>query len=105
MEREPELLKKLWKNRERFAHGLAALGVVTGVSETPIVPVMLGRSEKALRASGKLFDYGIYATAVRPPSVPEGAARIRATVTAAHSSGDIDTALAVFGRLKQEGYL
>ena len=105
MEREPRLLKTLWKNREHFVHGLAALGVVTGISETPIVPIMLGESEKALRASSKLFDYGIYATAVRPPSVPEGAARIRATVTAAHSSGDIDTALAVFGRLKQEGYL
>jgi 7-keto-8-aminopelargonate synthetase-like enzyme len=86
-------------------HGLAALGAITGISETPIVPVILGESEKALRASSRLFDYGIYATAVRPPSVPEGAARIRATVTAAHSSDDIDTALAMFGRLKQEGYL
>ena len=105
MEREPELLKTLWKNRERLVHGLAALGAITGISETPIVPVILGESEKALRASSRLFDYGIYATAVRPPSVPEGAARIRATVTAAHSSDDIDTALAMFGRLKQEGYL
>jgi len=105
MEREPELLKTLWKNRERLVSGLAALGAVTGISESPIVPVMLGESEKALRASSRLFDYGIYATAVRPPSVPEGVARIRATVTAAHTSDDIDTALAVFGRLKQEGYL
>jgi 8-amino-7-oxononanoate synthase len=104
MEREPGLLKTLWENRRRFVHGLNALGVITGISETPIVPVMLGVSEKALRASGRLFDYGIYATAVRPPSVPEGSARIRATVTAAHSFDDIDTALAVFGRLKQEGY-
>jgi 8-amino-7-oxononanoate synthase len=105
MDREPELLKTLWKNRERFVQGLAALGVVTGISETPIIPVIIGESEKALRASDRLYDYGIYATAVRPPSVPEGTARIRATVTAAHSSDDIDTALAVFGRLKQEGYL
>ncbi len=105
MEREPEFLRTLWKNRERFVHGLAAQEVVTGLSETPIVPVMIGESEKALRASNRLLDYGIYATAVRPPSVPEGAARIRATVTAAHSSDDIDMALAVFGRLKQEGYL
>jgi 8-amino-7-oxononanoate synthase len=105
MDREPELLKTLWKNRERFVQGLAALGVVTGISETPIIPVIIGESEKALRASDRLYDYGIYATAVRPPSVPEGTARIRATVTAAHSSDDIDTVLAVFGRLKQEGYL
>jgi 8-amino-7-oxononanoate synthase len=105
VEREPGLRKTLWKNRDRFVHGLAALGVVPGSSETPIVPVMLGESEKALKAADKLFEYGLYATAVRPPSVPEGAARIRVTVTAAHSSDDIDTAVALFGRLRQEGYL
>jgi 8-amino-7-oxononanoate synthase len=105
VEREPELRETLWKNRDRFVHGLAALGVVPGSSETPIVPVMLGESEKALKAADKLFEYGLYATAVRPPSVPEGAARIRVTVTAAHSSDDIDTAVALFGRLRQEGYL
>jgi 8-amino-7-oxononanoate synthase len=105
VEREPELRKTLWKNRDRFTHGLAALGIVPGSSETPIVPVMLGESERALKAADKLFEYGLYATAVRPPSVPEGAARIRVTVTAAHSSDDIDTAVALFDRLKQEGYL
>jgi 7-keto-8-aminopelargonate synthetase-like enzyme len=105
VEREPELRETLWKNRDRFVHGLAALGVVPGSSETPIMPVMLGESEKALKAADKLFEYGLYATAVRPPSVPEGAARIRVTVTAAHSSDDIDTAVALFGRLRQEGYL
>jgi 8-amino-7-oxononanoate synthase len=105
VEREPELRETLWKNRDRFVHGLAALGVVPGSSETPIVPVMLGESEKALKAADKLFEYGLYATAVRPPSVSKGAARIRVTVTAAHSSDDIDTAVALFGRLKQEGFL
>jgi 7-keto-8-aminopelargonate synthetase-like enzyme len=105
VEGKPELRKTLWDNRERFVNGLDAMGVSTGISETPIVAVMLGESAKALLTSGRLFDHGIYATAVRPPSVPDGAARIRATVTAAHSPGDIDTALAAFGRLKQEGHL
>jgi 8-amino-7-oxononanoate synthase len=105
VEREPGLRETLWKNRDRFVHGLAALGIDRGSSETPIVPVMLGESQKALQASEKLFAYGLYATAVRPPTVPEGAARIRATVTAAHSPDDIDTAVALFGRLRQEGCL
>jgi len=105
VEGKPELRKTLWDNRERFVHGLDAMGVSTGISKTPIVAVIMGESANALRTSGKLFDHGIYATAVRPPSVPDGAARIRATVTAAHSSEDIDAALAAFGRLKQEGHL
>ncbi|HXY53885.1 MAG TPA: 8-amino-7-oxononanoate synthase [Nitrospirota bacterium] len=105
MDRNPELRKTLWNNRDRFVRGLAALGLDTGDSETPIIPVMLGESEKAMKAADMLFEYGLYAAAVRPPSVPEGAARIRVTVTAAHSSDDIDTAVALFGRLKQEGYL
>ncbi len=105
VEREPGLRITLWNNHDRFMHGLAALGIGTGGSETPIIPVMLGESEKALRASEKLFAYGLYATAVRPPTVPEGTARIRVTVTASHSSDDIDRAVALFGKLKQEGYL
>ena len=105
IEREPELRTTLWKNRDRLVHGLSALRVFSGSSETPIVPVMLGESEKALKAADKLFEYGLYATAVRPPSVPEGTARIRVTVTAVHSSDDIDTAVVLFGKLKQEGCL
>jgi 8-amino-7-oxononanoate synthase len=105
MNRKPELRKTLWKNRDRFVHGLAALGIDMGCSETPIMPVMFGQSKKALKAADKLFEYGIYAPAIRPPSVPEGASRIRVTVTAAHSLDDIDMAVAIFGRLKQEGYL
>lgn len=105
VEGESGLRKTLWENRDRFVLGLAAIGIVPGSSETPIVPVMLGESEKALKAAAKLFEYGLYAAAVRPPSVPEGAARIRVTLTAAHSSDDIDTAVVLFGRLKQEGDL
>ena len=105
LEQESERMKALWKNRTRFVNGLHACKISTGDSETPIVPVLIGDSGQALKASEKLFDYGIYATAIRPPTVPVDSARIRTTVTASHSEEDIDKALGVFERLRREGYL
>jgi glycine C-acetyltransferase/8-amino-7-oxononanoate synthase len=105
IEKEPAHRKNLWKNRERFVSGLNALEIGIGASETPIVPIMVGESSKALEAGEKLFDYGVYATAIRPPTVPEGTARIRTTLMATHTDQDIDEALNIFGRLKREGCL
>jgi 8-amino-7-oxononanoate synthase len=103
IERQPELLQSLWINRNRFVKGLQALFLNIAATETPIVPILVGSSQKALRASQTLFDHGIYASAIRPPTVPEGSARIRTTVTAAHSHQDIDHALDVFGKMTREG--
>ncbi len=105
MQQESERRERLWKNRDHFVSGLKTIGIGTGGSETPIIPVIVGDSERALKASEKLFEYGVYATAIRPPTVPANAARIRATVTAGHTEEDIDSALDCFSRLKQEGYL
>ncbi len=105
VDREPERREKLRENGERFVQGLLSLGVALADTGTPIVPLMIGDSEKALTISEKLLEYGIYAAAIRPPTVPEGAARIRTTVTATHTAEDIDRALDIFGRLKREGYL
>jgi 7-keto-8-aminopelargonate synthetase-like enzyme len=105
VETEPMRRENLWKNRERFVAGLKVLGIGTGVSETPIVPVMIGDSAKTLKAADKLFEYGVYATAIRPPTVPNVTARIRSTLMSTHSKQDIDMAVALIGRLKQEGYL
>jgi 8-amino-7-oxononanoate synthase len=105
IEQEPERRDRLWNNRNRFANGLRSIGISTGASETPIVPVIIGDSGRALKAAEKLFEYGVYATAIRPPTVPADAARIRTTVSAAHSDADIDSALDIFSRLKQEGYI
>lgn len=102
---EPERRNRLWRNRERFVQGLSSCGISAGPSETPIIPIIIGSSENALRAAEKILEQGIYAPAVRPPTVPEGSARIRITVTAAHSDGDIDRALEAFGGLKRKGYL
>jgi 8-amino-7-oxononanoate synthase len=105
LEQEPERRGRLWKNSNQFANGLRSIGISTGSSETPIIPVIIGDSGRALKAAEKLFEYGVYATAIRPPTVPTDAARIRTTVSAAHSDTDIDSALDIFRRLKKEGYI
>jgi 7-keto-8-aminopelargonate synthetase-like enzyme len=84
--------------------GLTQLGIPVGASETPIVPVMIGDSAKALRVAERLFDSGIYAIAIRPPTVPEGTARIRMTIMATHSEDDIAFALQQLATLKKEGF-
>ena len=105
VEHDTERRDRLWKNRNRFVDGLKSIGISTGDSETPIIPIIIGDSGRALKVAEKLFEYGIYAPAIRPPTVPANAARIRTTVTAAHTEDDIDRALDVFERLQREGYL
>jgi 8-amino-7-oxononanoate synthase len=103
VDREPWRREALWKNRERLTAGLSALGIAPGNSETPIVPLMIGDAEKAIRAAGALFAGGIFAQAIRPPSVAEGESRIRMTVMATHADEDIDSVLAVLRKLQLEG--
>lgn len=105
VEHEPKRREQLWRNRERFVNGLRSLGIVIGTTGSPIVPVMIGDPEKAITVGEKLRDYGICAAAIRPPTVPEGSARIRATLMASHTDEDVNIALDVFGSLKSEGYL
>ena len=103
VERSPEIRERLWKNQERFVKGLASAGIRTTASETPIVPIVIGDSARALMMSRQLLENGIYATAIRPPTVPQGAARIRTTVMASHSEADIEQALESFRKMKQAG--
>ena len=105
VQREPERRARLWQNRTRFVQDLATLGISVGASETPIIPIMINDPRKALDVAARLFENGVYAIAVRPPTVPDGSARIRATVTAAHVENDIDEALEAFSKLKKEGWL
>ncbi len=105
LQTDPDLRKRLWKNRNRFVNGLESLDIDIGDSETPIVPIIIGESQKTLKAANHLFDLGLYATAIRPPTVAEGRARIRTTVMATHTDEDIDQAIEIFGMLKREGYI
>jgi len=79
-----------------FRDGANALGLDTGGSSTQIVPVILGTPEAALRMSGELRRGGFWGAAIRPPTVPNGTARLRLVFTAAHEESDVDRLLEVF---------
>jgi glycine C-acetyltransferase len=92
MEKEPERVERLWKNTARFREALRSAGLDTGASETPIVPVMVGEARMAHAYSQMLFDNGVFATGIGYPTVPEGKARVRTIVTAAHTGEQLDRA-------------
>jgi len=82
-----------------FCSGAGALGLNILSSETAIQPLLIGDSENAVRISDKLFDAGFLITAIRPPTVPEGSARLRITLTAAHTEEQVDRLLETLVKL------
>ena len=102
VEHHPELVEKLWENAEYFKAGIKALGIDTGHTQTPIVPVMLGDVKLAKEFSAKLFEYGVFAMALGFPTVPRGQARIRVMNTAAHTREDLDRGLETFEKVARE---
>ncbi len=88
---------RLWRNVSELKNGLSALGT-QNESRSPIMPVIIGEEENAVNVSQKLYDRGVFVPAIRFPTVPKGKARLRVTVTAAHSSQDIITFLNEFPR-------
>ncbi|MUG28186.1 8-amino-7-oxononanoate synthase [Aeromonas salmonicida] len=81
----------------RFRQGTAALGWQLGASDTPIQPLLVGESSAALQLAARLRDRGVWVSAIRPPTVPEGTARLRITLSAAHSEQDVDRLLEALG--------
>ena len=102
VEAHPELVDKLWENAEYFKAGIKRLGIDTGHTQTPIVPVMLGEAPLAKEFSARLFEEGVFAMAIGFPTVPRGAARIRVMNTAAHSREDLDKGLEAFAKVGKE---
>jgi glycine C-acetyltransferase len=102
LEDEPQLIERLWANTRRFKVGLRSLGFDTGVSETPITPVLVGDSALAIRFADRLLDEGVWATSVVFPTVALDGARLRTIVTAAHSDDELDSCLEAFGRVGRE---
>lgn len=96
LEESTELVDRLWENAEYFKAEMKTLGFDTGVSTTPITPVMLGEAPLAQEFSRKLFEAGVFAMAIGFPTVPRGLARIRVMISAAHSTDDLDQALGIF---------
>jgi len=99
LESSTELVDKLWENAAYFKAEMKNLGFDTGVSTTPITPVMLGEAPLAQKFSKKLFEEGVFAMSIGFPTVPRGLARIRVMNSAAHSRDDLDQALGIFKKV------
>ena len=96
LEDSTQLVDKLWDNAKYFKAEMKTLGFNTGVSETPITPVMLGEAPLAQQFSRELFEADVFAMALGFPTVPQGKARIRVMISAAHSKDDLNKGLGAF---------
>ncbi len=102
IENEPERRERLWRNANYLRDGFRGLGFDTGVSETPVVPVMVGDEEKVLYTWRRLFDRGVFASPVLYPAVPPGMALIRTSCMATHTVEHLDLVLDVFAQVGRE---
>ena len=104
LEQSTERVDSLWENTRYFKAEMKRLGFDTGVSTTPITPVMLGEAPLAQQFSRALFDAprGVFAMAIGFPTVPKGKARIRVMISAAHSRDDLDQGLEAFAKVGKE---
>ena len=102
LEKSTELVDKLLENTHYFKGEMKRLGFDTGVSTTPITPIMLGEAPLAQQFSRALFNNGVFAMAIGFPTVAKGQARIRVMISAAHSRDDLDRGLQVFGKVGRE---
>jgi 8-amino-7-oxononanoate synthase len=100
---EPWRRERLRELVSCFRRGAEQLGLPLTASRTPIQPLLAGSAGRALRWSRRLEEQGILVTAIRPPTVPEGGARLRITLSAAHSEAQVERLLAALESVwKQE---
>jgi len=99
LEESTELVDRLWANARFFQAEMKKLGFNTGVTQTPITPVMLGEVQLARQFSRELLAEGVFAGSLGFPTVPVGKARIRVMISAAHSQDDLEQALDAFDQV------
>ena len=102
LESEPQWMRQLWDNARFFKTGLQARGFDTGVSESPITPVIVGDAALAMKFSDRLFEEGVFAQGIGFPTVAHGKARVRTIVTATHTQDELQFALDCFTRVGGE---
>lgn len=99
LEESTELVDRLWANARFFQAEMKKLGFNTGMTQTPITPVMLGDVQLARRFSRELLEEGVFAGSLGFPTVPVGKARIRVMISAAHSQDNLERALDAFDQV------
>jgi glycine C-acetyltransferase len=96
LQAHPELVKKLRENTTYFRSSITEAGFKPLSGETPIVPIIVGETATAIKMSDMLLDEGVFVTGFGFPVVPQGQARVRCQLSAAHSRDDLDEAIAAF---------
>ncbi len=99
LQQEPQRVEKLWDNAKKIRDGLRALGYDIPRGGWPIMPIIVGENEEAVKMSEKLLEEGILVVAIRPPTVPKGTARLRLSVSAAHTDENIQKLFDAFKKL------
>jgi glycine C-acetyltransferase len=102
LEQEPQIIDRLWENTRFFKKGLEALGFNTGLSQSPITPVIAGEGALAMTLSDRLFQEGVFAQGIAFPTVARDKARVRTIVTATHTRDELQFALDVFAKVGRE---
>ena len=102
LEQEPEIIERLWENTRFFKSGLQQLGFNTGLSESPITPVIAGEGSRAMKLSDRLFEEGVFAQGIAYPTVARDKARVRTIVTATHTRDELQFALDKFKKVGTE---
>jgi glycine C-acetyltransferase len=96
LEHNPQLVQKLRDNTRYFRAAITEVGFKPLPGETPIVPIIVGETATAIKMSDMLLDEGVFVTGFGFPVVPQGQARVRCQLSAAHSRDDLDQAIAAF---------
>lgn len=102
LEEDPELPNRLQQKAAFLRTGLRTMGFETLASETQIIPLLIGDSTLALQMAQALREHGVYAVAIRPPTVPMGSARVRFSVMASHTEEDLAFALDIAEKVGKE---
>ncbi len=99
LENDPTIIERLWDNTRFFKSGLQSLGFNTGLSQSPITPVIAGEGSRAMKLSDRLFAEGVFAQGIAFPTVARDKARVRTIVTASHTREELQFALDTFKKV------
>jgi len=92
----PQIRENLHLNAQYLRSGLHEIGYTILTDESPVIPILIGDASTTMQMAKQLLDLGVFAPGIRPPTVPQGMSRLRVTVMATHTRGDLDQALAAF---------
>lgn len=102
IQNEPDRRKRLWDNRNYLFSELKGIGFQLTNTQSPILPILVKSPEKALKMSQALYERGIHAPAIRPPTVPKDSSRVRLTVSSKHKESQLHTVVEEIGKLRKE---